>query len=232
MRKYTFILMGWVGVMIGLLPGASALQYQITIQNEIPGGPAAGQPLVGSVAVVHAPSYTLFEPGAYASDGLEFLAEDGVDADLVSEAESDPGVYAVYEGAGAGFGAETFTIDGRPGDRLSIVTMLERSNDLFTGVSGVILPAGETVMYYTRAFDAGTEVNTGRVGDIPFYGNTSVGPDEDAPVEMIERYAITNDPQHGAIRYIFPPVAWITIHVLMATPTDETTWGEVKALFR
>ena len=51
--------------------------YEVIITDEIPGGMATGQPFSPPVCVVHTAGYSLFEPGAMASPGLETVARRG-----------------------------------------------------------------------------------------------------------------------------------------------------------
>ncbi len=212
---------------------AGALTYEVAIENMIPGGPEMGQPMTPPVVVVHGAGYTLFDAGELATAGLELLAEDGMTADLVAEAEANADVQQVVVGGGPFFGTEIVQVTGNPGELLSLVTMLARSNDLITGIHDVALPAsGSVEILPTGVYDAGTEQNTGMVEHIPFYGNSLVGPEEDAVISMISEYAVLNDPDYKEIRYTFPPSARVRITVIEPTPAEEVTWGSVKALFR
>ena len=221
---------------IGLLCSvgfAQAELYEVLIEDLIEGGPEMGQPFTPPLVVVHGAGYSLFAEGDFATAGLEALAEDGVTADLEAEALASPDVYDVEIGSGPFFGSALVEIEGTPGDLLSLVTMLARSNDLFTGVADVVLPAaGSVVIEPTGVYDAGTEENTGLVEHIPFYGNPFMGPDEDNPIAMISSYEVGNDEKYGVIRFEFPPSARITIRVLEGTPADFETWGAIKALYR
>jgi hypothetical protein len=218
---------------LGLALPAGAALYEVQIDNLIPGGPETGQALTPPVVVVHGPGYTLFAEGDYASLGLEKLAEDGETADLVAEAMADPDVYQVVVGGGPFFGTEIVQVEGMPGDLLSLATMLARSNDLFTGLSAVALPAaGSVAVEPTGVYDAGTEENTGLIEHIPFYGNAHVGPDEDNPIAMISDYKVLNDPAAGILSFTFPPSARITITRLDPTPTEDSSWGRIRSLFR
>lgn len=219
--------------LVGSVGLAQAELYEVLIEDLIEGGPETGQPFTPPLVVVHNADYSLFAEGTFATAGLEALAEDGVTTGLEAEALASPDVYNVEIGGGPFFGSETVEIAGTPGDRLSLVTMLARSNDLFTGIADVVLPAaGSVVIAPTSVYDAGTEENTGLVEHIPFYGNPFMGPDEDNPIAMIGSYEVVNDPQHGTIHFDFPPSARITIRVVDATPADSETWGGIKTLFR
>ncbi|MBD3237562.1 MAG: hypothetical protein GF330_12720 [Candidatus Eisenbacteria bacterium] len=212
----------------------AAVEYEIVVENMIPGGAETGQPMTPPVAVVHGPGYTLFAAGDMATPGLELLAEEGMTDDLVMEAESDPDVYQVVVGDGPFVDAVTFMIEGNPGELLSLVTMLARSNDLITGIHDITLPCcGDSMAYVdVDVYDAGTEENTGLVAHIPFYGNTFVGPDEENPIAAITYYEVVDDPDYGLLEYEFPPSARITVTALDPSPAEQDTWGTVKSLFQ
>ena len=62
--------------------------------------------------------------------------------------------------------ATTFDIVARPGDKLSLATMLICTNDGFTGLDRAKLPKKGSAVYLTNGYDAGTEENTESSGDI------------------------------------------------------------------
>lgn len=218
---------------VGALGVAQAEVYEVTIENLIEGGAESGQPFTPPLLAVHNANVMLFEEGQFASAGLEALAEDGVTADLEAEANASPDVYNVYVGGGPFFGSETVEIEGNPGDLLSVVTMLARSNDLFTGINSVELPASGMIMIEpTGVYDAGTEKNSGLVEHIPFYGNTFVGPEQEDVISMVSAYTVFDDPAQGEINYEFPPSARVKIRLIEGTPAESETWGTIKSLFR
>jgi hypothetical protein len=215
-----------------LASAAGAMTYEVTIQDLILGGPDTGQPFSPPVAVVHNSGYSQFEPGMMASPGLELVAREGNPSVLEGEALADPNVYSVVVGTGPYFDMQTIMVAGNPGDLFSVAWMLGRTNDLFSGLHDVALPAVGSVEFDTEVWDSGTEENTGLAADIPFYGGHNVGPDEDSPIMTISAYTVHDDPNHGTIMWSFPPSAHVTIRVLDGTPTAETTWGAVKSLYR
>lgn len=227
------LLAGFIAVAasLTLAANASAMTYDILIENLIPGGMATGNPLTPPVAVVHDNSYSLFMDGGKATPGLTLQAEEGNPADLVAEANASSGVSSVTVGDGPFLGMVMMSVEAEPGDLLSISTMLARSNDLITGIHDVVLPAMGSMMMMTNAYDAGTEENTGLVADIPFYGNNFVGPDEANPISMINAYTVFDDPDAGQIDYEFPPVARITVTAHPSTPTEAASWSEVKSRY-
>jgi len=191
---------------------AAADVYTVTVENLIPGGAEMGQPMTPPLAVVHSPAYSLVTPGSMATKGLELLAEDGVTADLAAEAKASGAVKGTAVGAKSPFfDYVEFTVEGAPGDLLSVVTMLARTNDLITGVFSLPLPRVGARSTEVPVLDAGTEQNTGMVKDIPFYGNSMVGPDEHVPIKMIECYSVSDDPKQGTMEWCFPPAARISV---------------------
>ena len=221
-------------ILVALLASAvSADYYRVTIENLIPGLADTGNPFTPPVAVVHSSGYQMFTPGSDASPAVEELARDGATAALVTEANASPDVYDVQVGAMMPFfDSVEFVIEATPGDLFSVVTMLARSNDLITGLYDEELLASGTVYYEPPVWDAGVEVNTGAFADIPFYGNTFVGPDEDDVIATIDCYSVQDDPDYGVIEYCFPPNARISIKYSGMSPVEDETWGRLKALYR
>jgi hypothetical protein len=211
---------------------ASALTYVITVQNDVPGGVDTGQPLTPPVGIVHNSSYSPFTLGMPATAGLELLAEEGVPTGLAGEAMASPHAFAVEVGSGPFITTSSFEIQGNPGDLFSVVSMFARTNDLITGVQTVLPGAGSIVLPMTNVYDAGTEVNTGLVADIPLYGNAMVGPTEGGVVTMIDSYSVLDDPTYGQLDYEFPPSATVTIEAVTATSVDSWSWGSVKDAYR
>ena len=220
-------------LLLALALPASAEVYEITVENLIPGGPATGQPMTPPVGIVHGPGYDVFNLGAPVSPGLEIVAEDGDPTTLIGEANANPDVIDVNTGGGPFFDMTSFFVEGSPGDLFSLVTMLARTNDLFTGVQDVALPADQIplVIEPTTVWDAGSEVNTGMIEHIPFYGNGFVGPDEFSVVTVATSFVVVNDPDHGALTWQFPPAARITIELLDPTATVAESFSGVKSLY-
>lgn len=211
---------------------ASALVYEITITNEIPGGLETGQPFAPPVVVVHGPGYSQWAPGAFASPGLITVAEEGNPATLAAEAMASGDVSHVVVGSGPFFDPQVVMIEGEPGDLLSMAWMLGRTNDLFSGLHDLVLPAlGTTLDLDTGAYDAGSEVNTGLIADLGFYGNPMTGPDEMNPIAGIASYTIFDDPDYGMLSWDFPPCGHVTIVPMNEVGTDAASWSEVKQNF-
>ena len=214
-----------------LSASASATNYEVTVENLIPGGLDTGQPFSPPVCVVHNAGYSQWAPGAMASPGLEIVAREGDPTTLAAEAMGDANVYSVGVGSGPFFGSQSIMIEGNPGDLFSVAWMLGRTNDLFAGLYDIVLPASGSMSMDTDVWDSGTEVNTGMIEDLGFYGNPNTGPDEDNPISMISSYSVVNDPTYGVLTWNFPPSARVTITVMDPTPTDETSLSAVKSLY-
>lgn len=151
--------------------GPPMASYQVTIQNL-----ATGQPLSPPVAATHRGGMRMFQPRHLASPELEAIAEDGnqipmfeqfASSDQVSDAVDVGQPLTPYGTAVGDFTDQvTFSIEARPGDRLSLATMLICTNDGFTGLNGARLPAHGSATYLLKGYDAGTEDNTERSQDI------------------------------------------------------------------
>jgi hypothetical protein len=147
--------------------------YQVTLTNK-----TTSQPISPPVVVTHDRNIRFWEKGAAASAGIIAIAEDGNPDVAVGDLTGLPGVTAVEaakgpltpKGTTVGDFTDTVTvkIQARRGDRLSLAGMLICTNDGFTGVDSIRLPHNNrTRVTYAGAYDAGSEINTERSGDIP-----------------------------------------------------------------
>ena len=149
----------------------SLVTYRVTIHNL-----AGGQPLSPPIAATHNRAVRVFQRGQMASPELEAIAEGGDTSLLFDLLDDAAGVTAVTEvgvpltpnGHEVGDFTDTVTFDitARPGDRLSLATMLICSNDGFTGLDSVRLPRRGSRGYWLRGYDAGSEDNTEMSADI------------------------------------------------------------------
>lgn len=95
--------------------------------------------------------------------------------------DGKPGIDQIvqFHEPGIPIGANLARLDGPPtsdtfqitasgsATRLSVATMIICTNDGFTGVNSVELPTGnEPAVFFTEAYDAGSEQNTEAFGDI------------------------------------------------------------------
>jgi hypothetical protein len=150
---------------------AGRAEYEVTVQNL-----TAGQPMTPPAVAIHRPAISLFEVGEPANEAIREIAENG---------NLDPAVALLSNSVhvsdfGAAFGpsgippllpGETtgITLVSERGAKLvSFAAMLICTNDGFTGIDDVRLPAGvgESVTVYGDAYDAGTEINTEDFADI------------------------------------------------------------------
>ncbi len=151
--------------------GAPLRTYKVTLENL-----TDGQPFSPGVAATHRPSIHVFEVGEAASPGIEAIAEDGNETTAVNALNASSHVTDVFDlnhpltPSGTVVGSFTdsvsFEIAARPGDRLSLATMLICTNDGFTGLDGARLPQHGSRTFFLNGYDAGTENNTEKSADI------------------------------------------------------------------
>ncbi|MCB9011050.1 MAG: spondin domain-containing protein [Actinobacteria bacterium] len=147
--------------------------YVVTVENLTPAG---SQPLSPPLVVVHNHHTRVWSPGTLASSVVAGVAEDANNGPAVAAFSSLPGVRSATTGVDVGASAaapigpgasQSYVVRGRPGDRLSLVSMLVNTNDGFTGLHGVRLRAGHTVSVRVNAYDAGSEMNNQLASHIP-----------------------------------------------------------------
>jgi Spondin_N len=163
-----------------LVPAAGAAPtdlrtYRVTVTNL-----TSGQPLTPVLFATHRASADVFTVGAPASFGVKEIAENGNLTPLAEGLEASEQVSEVFVGSmpivpeglpGSGMFPDsvTFEISAELGARrLSWVSMLICTNDGFTGLDSMTLPAhvGDEVTAPTAGYDAGTEINTEDFADI------------------------------------------------------------------
>lgn len=145
--------------------------FEVTVSNL-----TNAQPLSPVGVVVHADGYTPFSVGTPATPELELLAEGGDNSEFLAEADTDMATLLTASGTapiGPG-GSETVSFEIEeallPGAQISLMTMLVNTNDAISGISAASiesLAVGDTVMWRTIAYDAGTEANSEEAGTIP-----------------------------------------------------------------
>ena len=143
--------------------------YELRVENLTPdNGNGASQVFSPPVIASHERGFGIFRYGRRASDELAAIAEDAINGPMVDLLEASPKVTSVQQGDGVIFpGTEAvYEVEG-DGSRLSMAFMLVNTNDGFSGVSSLRLPAGGRIAYYLPAWDAGSEVNTELMSDIP-----------------------------------------------------------------
>jgi len=171
--KNTFYNISMTAAMIVMLaacsndeaPVASTQVYSISITNL-----TNAQPLSPPIAILHDSSLRLWDVGSSASIALETMAEDGDGSALLALAKDNP----QYLSASPLAPGETveFTLETTDTSlvELSIAGMLVNTNDAFSGLNAVSLKGlnpGDSEIYLTHAYDAGTELNSEAIGTIP-----------------------------------------------------------------
>lgn len=170
------------GLLFALPAFAGQNTYEVSITNL-----TKGQPLTPAVIAIHAPSVEIFSLGEPASEGLTQLAEDAETAELNSELEANSGVVRTVVGDGVILPGQTktYTVEANnPKFRLSVVSMLGRTNDAFAGARSLplYLKRGQSYSRLMKVYDAGTEENN-EDGDFipaPPFGNPGVRAEENA----------------------------------------------------
>lgn len=159
-------------------------RYEITVENLTPAtAPGASQPFSPPILATHSRRMHIFQRRRYASDAVTQLAEDAVAGPLLDMLHASPRVHAVAAGDGVVLpgGVSRFEIEAAKGmRRLSVLFMLVNTNDAFGGLDGVKLPRHGQRTFMVRAWDAGSEMNTELMTDIPgpCCGSPMMGTDE------------------------------------------------------
>ena len=155
--------------------GAQAADYRITVTNV---GPQPLSPIFYSAGTS---AFDLFSVGGTASLGIKGIAEGGDTTAMLAIAAgagSAIGTYGVLGGAPLAPGltyTTTFSADAAH-PYFSFASMLGKTNDGFIGEGvssmGLRLDGGDLdlTVLGSRAWDAGTELNTQSVDDLAFLG--------------------------------------------------------------
>ncbi len=154
---------------------AQMAKYEITIKNL-----TKGQPLTPAAVIVHDGSFKLFELGSPSSKGLYELAEDGMTANLQSEVESKSFRLVTLSGLTMPGQKNSIIFEASPKSKISIATMLARTNDAFASSLAPLslyLKKGQSYSRLLGVFDAGSEVNNELQSFIPAFGNAGVRTD-------------------------------------------------------
>ncbi len=143
--------------------GQQIATYNVTIENL-----TSGQPFTPPVVAAHTSGMDVFEVGQAASAEVQAIAENGNNEPLVAllggsaaVVDSATGTAPVMPGESA-----TITVEAPAGSLLSVVFMLICTNDGFSGVDSMTLPASGSESVDANAYDAGTENNTEDFADI------------------------------------------------------------------
>ena len=135
--------------------GAATRQLRVTIRN------TTESQILSPPLVALGQRTAIVSLEREASPGVALVAEKGDTSKLTEELSRRRGVRHVMTlpGGIAPGKSRSFVIDVRPGERLSIATMLVQTNDAFTGVSALPLDSVASARIALRSFDAGSERN-------------------------------------------------------------------------
>ncbi|MCY4045540.1 MAG: spondin domain-containing protein [Cellvibrionales bacterium] len=126
------------------------------------------QPLSPPVVILHDKGYSAFTEGEPASVGLEALAEGGSTSQLINEISAYSGTISYTKGSmiqpGQSITVNVGTDLANP--KLTVVSMLENTNDAFTGIGSFDL-SNTSMTINGPVWDSGTEVNDERASTIP-----------------------------------------------------------------
>ena len=172
MRRQIRIFMAPLAVAGGLLASGSVgadhdhQRFAVTVTNL-----TRGQQFTPILVASHRTGVSLFEAGEPAGAELATLAEEGNTAPLAALLGSNPRVLDVRVGGGLldPGGSKTVMVRTRGSfDRVSVAAMLIPTNDAFFALNGVQGPEGEeTLVLFSPAYDAGSEVNDELCASIP-----------------------------------------------------------------
>ncbi len=172
MRRTIRISMAILAVASGLLASGSATAdhdsqaFAVTVTNL-----TRGQQFTPILVASHRSGASLFQLGQPASEPLAILAEEGNTAPLAALLGSNARVLDVQVGGGLlnPGQSKTVTVETRGRfNRVSVAAMLIPTNDAFFAVNGMKGPEDdESLVLFSPAYDAGSEVNDERCASIP-----------------------------------------------------------------
>ncbi len=160
------IAMGVLALLLTALASAGSASaeetiYTVTIENL-----TDGQPFTPPVLVAHSADMDLFEMGEAASTEIAALAENGNGDPLVALATGAGAIVVAHDAPILPGETATISISAESGMYLSAAFMLICTNDGFSGLDSVMLPASGSTTIDANAYDAGSEMNTEDFADI------------------------------------------------------------------
>lgn len=171
-------------------PSTATATYRVTLTNI-----TAGQPFSPPVLVLHGTGYHLFEEGKGASVGLEMLAEAGRNSDLAADAVSR-GLTVTTDSSGVLLPGKSRSLQLSSSKsaetRLSLASMLGKTNDGFTGADSLDLSnlqVGGRLDLDLPAWDAGTELNSERMETLGALGGEGFNPMRDDRAGVVTIHA-------------------------------------------
>ena len=201
--------------------------YEVTITNV-----TDGQPLSPPLLATHAASMHAWKEGEKASKEVEMIAEGGKNKAMAKMLEESKASDVVAGGMADHImpgQSKTFTVMAKPGDVLTVLTMLAATNDGFTGVSDMKLGEGEPASRDLMAYDAGTEQNTEMKADVPAPA-MGMGHPATTPPEAIKMHTgLTGKGDLDKMKMGWVgPVARISVTKKMMDKMDKTMDNEGK----
>lgn len=156
-----------VGAQVHAKKNNQAKKFKVSIINL-----TKGQPMTPALVAVHAPGFELFHLGQPASAGLGILAQDGDTSVLTQELSKKKYVVRTAQGSGVflpGQKQEIKVEANNPYFKISLVSMLARTNDAFAGALNIStnLKKGQKIIKLAKVYDAGAEMNTEECAHIP-----------------------------------------------------------------
>jgi len=192
-RLLMFCLAGIALLTIGATPALAGngkkakknYTYKITFTNL-----TTTQPLAPPVAAVHTKYAKIWQRGRVASHAVVAVAEDANNQILVDAGSKLKGVKSIVSATDTAIGPDEtamFEVVAKGKyNRLSLISMLVKTNDAFTGVNSVRLNRGKTIRVFNKgACDAGSEANNQLSSHIPGVGNQFV---HDAEGNVIRKH--------------------------------------------
>jgi hypothetical protein len=140
-------------------------RFEVTVTNL-----TRGQQFTPILVASHKSGVELFQAGQPASSELSRVAEEGDTGPLAALLGANPRVLDVQVGAGLldPGKSKTVTVATRGSfNRLSVVAMLIPTNDGFFALSGVRGPEHGELVFFSPAYDAGSEGNDELCSSIP-----------------------------------------------------------------
>ena len=248
MLRFAFLLMMTCGIAGAAAAADGRTTFHVRIENVSTGttlrsssGDTAPAPHSPGLWIVHAGKRVVFTSGKPdRGQGLEAQAEDGNPSQLAASVKKMKGVVAsaVFNtpvgddkaGPALPGKAYEFTVQAKPGERLTVTTMFGQSNDLFYAPSddGIALfengaPISGDVTSRFHLWDAGTEVNEEPgfgPNQAPRQSAPNTGPSEHKPVRRIE------DVKDG---FSYPSVEQV-LHVTIAPRASEMATTDAASL--
>lgn len=145
------------------------VRYEITITNL-----TKGQPLTPPVLVLSNHKFELFSLGKKASIGLQELAKDGKQDELVAELKQNMNVKMVVKGTSLILPGQSvsFKVEAPRRSVLSLASMLAKTNDAFVAIKNLHLRhASRLKGILLKTYDAGAEINNESKKYIPGLGS-------------------------------------------------------------